>query len=77
MNAVKILTVAKENDRGHPAVTAVKILTAVRKLTTSSETDHASAVLSAITENDHAHPRMSAVSENSSGRHKMTADRKN
>ena len=77
MNAVKILAVAKKNDRGHPVVTAVKILTAVRKVTTSSETDHDCALLCAPTENVYAHPKRSAVSESSSGHHKMTADKEN
>ena len=63
MTAVKILAVAKRNGRGHPMVTAVKILTSVRKLTTSSETDHDCALLCATTENVHAHPKMSAVTE--------------
>ena len=77
MTAVKFLTVARKNDRGHHVVTAVKSLTAVRKVIASSETGHDCAFLCATTENVLAHPKMSAVSESSSGRHKMTADKKN
>ena len=35
-------------------------MTAVKNLTTLSESNHARAVLTAITENDHGHPQMTA-----------------